>query len=574
MQNAAVVKIFEELADLLEIQNANPFRVRAYRNAARTLESLTESLAQIANDPNRSLEDLQGIGKDLADKIKTILTTESLPQLEELRKEVPRGVVEMLRIQGLGPKKAAALFKELGVTSLDMLKAAAESGAVAGLKGFGEKTAKIILEGLAHVEKAGTRMYLAEARKLAEPILAALRELPTVKQAEAAGSYRRRLETVGDLDLLVTSPDAAAPMDLVAQHPLVEKVLSRGETKQRVRLSAGIEMDVRVVPDESYGAALQYFTGSKAHNIVTRRRAQERGLKINEYGVFRGEKSIAGRTEEDVYKAIDLPWIPPELREDRGEIELAEKGMLPKLIELDDICGDLHMHTTATDGAATISEMIDAAKARGLKYIAITDHSKRVSMANGLDAARLRAHWKEIDKIRQKTTGIEVMCGVECDILEDAAMDLDDEVLAEADWVIAVLHYGLKQPREQIMKRLMTAIRNPHVCVLGHLTGRMIGKRPGAEMDRDEVLKAAADHGVMIEINAHPSRLDIDDVGAATARDLGIPIVIDTDSHSTSGFDVMQYGVYQARRAGLEAKDVANTRTWTQFKKLLKKRAV
>jgi len=574
MQNAAVVKIFEELADLLEIQNANPFRVRAYRNAARTLESLTESLAQIANDPNRSLEDLQGIGKDLADKIKTILTTESLPQLEELRKEVPRGVVEMLRIQGLGPKKAAALFKELGVTSLDMLKAAAESGAVAGLKGFGEKTAKIILEGLAHVEKAGTRMYLAEARKLAEPILAALRELPTVKQAEAAGSYRRRLETVGDLDLLVTSPDAAAPMDLVAQHPLVEKVLSRGETKQRVRLSAGIEMDVRVVPDESYGAALQYFTGSKAHNIVTRRRAQERGLKINEYGVFRGEKSIAGRTEEDVYKAIDLPWIPPELREDRGEIELAEKGMLPKLIELDDICGDLHMHTTATDGAATISEMIDAAKARGLKYIAITDHSKRVSMANGLDAARLRAHWKEIDKIRQKTTGIEVMCGVECDILEDAAMDLDDEVLAEADWVIAVLHYGLKQPREQIMKRLMTAIRNPHVCVLGHLTGRMIGKRPGAEMDRDEVLKAAADHGVMIEINAHPSRLDIDDVGAAAARDLGIPIVIDTDSHSTSGFDVMQYGVYQARRAGLEAKDVANTRTWTQFKKLLKKRAV
>jgi DNA polymerase (family 10) len=416
-------------------------------------------------------------------------------------------------------------------------------------------------------------MYFAEARALAEPILAALRALPSVTQAEAAGSYRRRLETVGDLDLLVTSPDPAPPMDLVAKHPLVEKVLSRGDTKQRVRLSAGIEMDVRVVPDESYGAALQYFTGSKAHNIVTRRRAQERGLKINEYGVFRGETSIAGRTEEEVYAAIDLPWIPPELREDRGEIELAEQGRLPKLIELDDMRGDLHMHTTATDGAATIAEMVEAAKARGLKYIAITDHSKRVSMANGLDATRLRAHWKEIDKIRQKTTGIEVMCGVECDILEDATMDLDDDVLAEADWVIAVLHYGLKQPREQIMKRLMAAIRNPHVCVLGHLTGRMLGKRPGAEMDRDEVLKAAADHGVMIEINAHPSRLDIDDVGAAAARNLGIPIVIDTDAHSTAGFDVMQYGVFQARRAGLEAKDVANTLPWSKFKKLLKKRA-
>lgn len=574
MQNAAVVKIFEELADLLEIQNANPFRVRAYRNAARTLGGLSESLAEIAKDPHRSLEDLPGIGHDLAEKIKTIVATETLPQLEELRTQVPRGVLDMVRIPGLGPKKAAALFKELAITSLDMLKAAAESGAVASLKGFGEKTAKTILEGLSHIEKAGTRMYFAEARPLAEPILTALRELPSVTQAEAAGSYRRRRETVGDLDLLVISPDAAPAMDLVAQHPMVETMLSRGETKQRVRLAAGIEMDVRVVPPESYGAALQYFTGSQAHNIAIRRRAQERGLKINEYGVFRGDTPVAGRTEEEVYAAVGLPWIPPELREDRGEIELAEQGRLPKLIELADMRGDLHMHTTATDGAATIAEMVEAAKARGLKYIAITDHSKRVSMANGLDATRLRAHWKEIDKVRKQMTGIKVLCGVECDILEDATLDLADDVLAEADWVIAVLHYGLKQPREQIMKRLMAAIRNPHVSALGHLTGRMLGKRPGAEMNRDEVLKAAADHGVMIEINAHPSRLDIDDVGAAAARDLGIPIVIDTDAHSTGGFDVMQYGVFQARRAGLEAKDVANTLPWSKFKKLLKKRAV
>ncbi|MBI3866069.1 MAG: DNA polymerase/3'-5' exonuclease PolX [Planctomycetia bacterium] len=571
MQNSDVVRIFEELGDLLEIQNANPFRVRAYRNAARTLGGLTESLADILADEKRSLEEIPGIGHDLAEKIRTIATTGSLPQLEELRAEVPRGVVDMLRIQGLGPKKAAALFKELGITSLDLLKAAAESGEVAKLKGFGEKTAKTILEGLAHIEQAGVRMYFAEAQPLAEAILDGLRKLPEVSQAEAAGSYRRRRETVGDLDVLVTSSGAAAPMDFVAGHPLVEKVLSRGDTKQRVRLTAGIEMDVRVVPDESYGAALQYFTGSKDHNIVIRRRAQDRDLKINEYGVFHGDKSVAGRTEAEIYEAVGLPWIPPELREDRGEIERAEKGTLPKLIELGDMRGDLHMHTTATDGAATIDEMIAGAKARGLKYIAITDHSKRVSMANGLDGARLRAHWKKIDKVRKSTTGIEVLCGVECDILEDATLDLPDDVLAEADWVIAVLHYGLKQPREQIMKRLMAAIRNPHVSALGHLTGRMIGKRPGAEMNRDEVLKAAADHGVMIEINAHPSRLDIDDVGAAAARDLGIPIVIDTDAHSVNGLDVMQYGIWQARRAGLEAKDVANTRPWTQFKKLLKK---
>jgi DNA polymerase (family 10) len=570
MQNSDVVRMFEELADLLEIQSANPFRVRAYRSAARTIGDLPESLADILADKQRSLEDIAGIGHDLAEKIKTIAATGSLPQLEEFRGQVPRGVVDMLRIQGLGPKKAAALFKELSITSLDMLKAAAESGEVAKLKGFGEKTAKSILEGLAHIEQAGVRMYFAEAQPLAEAILTDLRKLPTVTQAEAAGSYRRRRETVGDLDLLVTSHDAAASMDLVAGHPLVEKVLARGETKQRVRLSAGIEMDVRVVPDESYGAALQYFTGSKDHNIIVRRRAQERGLKINEYGVFRGEASVAGRTEAEVYESVGLPWIPPELREGRGEIERAEAGTLPRLIELEDMRGDLHMHTTATDGAATIAEMIAGAKARGLEYIAITDHSKRVSMANGLDATRLRAHWKEIDKIRKQTSGIEVLCGVECDILEDATLDLPDDVLAEADWVIAVLHYGLKQPREQIMKRLMAAIRNPHVSVLGHLTGRMIGKRPGAEMNRDEVLRAAADHGVMIEINAHPSRLDIDDVGAAAARDLGIPIVIDTDAHSVNGLDVMRYGIYQARRAGLEAKDVANTRPWPEFQKLLR----
>lgn len=331
-------------------------------------------------------------------------------------------------------------------------------------------------------------------------------------------------------------------------------------------------MDLRVVPEESYGAAMQYFTGSKEHNIVIRRRAQERGLKVNEYGVFRGEDYVCGRTEEEVYAAVGLPWIPPELRENRGEIELAEQGRLPALIELADIQGDLHMHTTATDGTASILEMAEAAKARGLKYIAITDHSKRVSMANGLDADRLRQHWREIEKVRKEISGIEILRGIECDILEDATLDLDDEVLSEADWVIAVLHYGLKQPRAQIMERLLNAIRNPNVDVIGHPSGRLIGSRPPADIDYKTFLKAAADHGVMLEINSSPSRLDLDDVQAAAAKGMKIPIVIDTDSHATNGFETLTYGIGQARRAGLTRDDVANAKTWREFHKLLQRR--
>ncbi|RPI80713.1 MAG: DNA polymerase/3'-5' exonuclease PolX [Planctomycetaceae bacterium] len=571
MQNSEITRIFEELADLLEIQSANPFRVRAYRNAARTIGDLPEPVAEILRDPARRLDELPGIGADLAGKVTQIVETGMLSQLEELRAQVPAGVVAMLRIPGVGPKKAAALFKELGVTSLETLREACESGAVAKLRGFGAKTAAAILDGLTQAEQAVQRLYLAEIAPLADEIVADLKRVPGVARVEAAGSFRRRRETVGDLDVLVIAADSAAAMDALAAHPQVAQVLVRGETKQRVRLKIGLEMDLRVVPEESYGAALQYFTGSKDHNIVVRRRAQERGLKINEYGVFRGDRPVAGRTEEEVYGAVDLPWIPPELRENRGELERAEQGRLPRLIELYDIRGDLHMHTTATDGAATIAEMIDAAKHRGYEYIAITDHSQRVSMANGLDAKRLRAHWREIVRIREQVKGIEVLCGIECDILEDATLDLSDDVLAEADWVIAVLHYGLKQHREQIMKRLLMAIRSPHVHAIGHLTGRMIGKRPPAEMNMDEVLRAAADHGKWIEINAHPSRLDIDDLGAAQAKSLGIPIIIDTDAHSVNGFEVMRYGIYQARRAGLEAKDVVNTRAWKEFQKLLRR---
>jgi DNA polymerase (family 10) len=477
----------------------------------------------------------------------------------------------MMRISGVGPKKAAMLFKELNIRTLEELRVAAEGDQIAALKGFGKKTQQAILEGLEHVERAGVRVLLPEAKAQADAIVDALASLEAIAQVSAAGSVRRRRETVADLDVLAACAEPGPPMDLLAAHPLVEKVLSRGDTKMRVRLRSAMELDLRVVPENSYGAALQYFTGSKEHNIIVRRRAQERGLKINEYGVFRGEEQIAGRTEDEVYAAIDLPWFPPELREGRSEFERAEQKKLPRLIELADIQGDLHMHTTATDGHASIREMAEAAKARGLKYIAITDHSKRVTMANGLNAERLREHWKEIEKVRKQVPGIEILRGIECDILESGALDLPDDVLAEADWVIAVLHYGLKQPQEEIHMRLLNAIRSPYVSIIGHPTARIVGGRPPVAVDMDVILKAAAEHGVMMEINADPHRLDLNDIHAAAARDRGIPIVISTDSHSVRGFEVLEYGIYQARRAGLEAKDVANTRSFAEFKKLLRR---
>ncbi|MCP4785045.1 MAG: DNA polymerase/3'-5' exonuclease PolX [Fuerstiella sp.] len=570
MKNDQIAAVFAQLSDLLEIQEANPFRIRAYRSAGRTISSTAESFAALVEE-GADLTRFSGIGKDLAKQIVEVITTGQHSQLAELKEQVPAGVVDMLRIQGVGPKKVAVFFNKLNLTSLDELKAAAQAGELAALKGFGKKTEQSILANIDRAAEAGKRISIADARIAAQAIVQDLLQLKTVMQTAVAGSCRRRRETCGDLDVLATAGDATAAMDRLAAHPLVDTVLQRGDTKQRVRLKTGVELDLRVVADASYGAAMQYFTGSKEHNVVVRQRAKDMGLKVNEYGVFRDDDQIAGATEEDVYAALNLPWIPPELRENRQEFDLAATGVMPRLVEVGDIKGDLHMHTTASDGAASILEMAEAAKSRGLKYIAITDHSKRVSMANGLDATRLRAHWDNIRAAREQIDGIELLCGIECDILEDATMDLADDVLAEADWVVAVLHYGLQQPREQIMKRLLTAIQNPHVDIIGHPTGRLVGKRDGADINMAEMLKASADYGVMMEINAHFKRLDLDDVNAAAARDLGIPIVISTDAHSVNGFDVLQYGVDQGRRAGLTKDDVANTRTWTQFKELLKR---
>ena len=388
-----------------------------------------------------------------------------------------------------------------------------------------------------------------------------------------AGSYRRGKETVGDLDVLVDSDEFDAVMDHFGEFPPIDEVIARGDTKMSVRLDSGLQIDLRVVPTESFGAALQYFTGSKEHNVALRGLAKNRGLKINEYGVFRldDEKQIAGSTEDEVYRTMDLPTFPPELRENRGEFDLAAEGDLPELITLADIRGDLHMHTTASDGRASIEEMAAAAKARGLEYIAITDHSKRVSMARGLDADRLRTQWDEIDQLNEKLKGITVLKGIELDILEDGRLDLEDDVLALADWVVASIHYGQKQPREKITERIVGALANPHVCAIAHPTGRILNRREPYDVDLEAVFAKAVEHGKLLELNANPARLDLNEIYCAAARRQGIPIVINTDAHSVEGLDVLRFGIVQARRAGLTKGDVANTRTWPQMKKLIGK---
>ena len=569
MKNASIAALFAEAADLLEVQDANPFRVRAYRNASRAVKNHPEQFAAILDrEPDAKLEAIKGIGTDLAAKIREAVAESRIAMVEELRSEVPPVTLELFRLPGLGPKKVATLVNELELQTVDDLKAAAADGRVAGLSGFGVKTAGKIVEGLEQLDRLGNRTYLETGLELAERVRDDLAALPGTTRCEVAGSARRRKETVGDLDLLLCG-DGSAAMDALADHPLVEKTLARGGTKQRVRLAGGPEMDLRVVAEESFGAALQYFTGSQAHNIAVRRVATDKGYKLNEYGLFCGDERHAGASEDDVYAALGMPVFPPELREDRREFAWAET-QLPTLIELSDVRGDLHMHTTATDGKNSITEMAEAAAARGLEYVAITDHSKRVTMAGGLDARRLRKHWDDIRHAAADVSGVEVLCGIECDILEDATMDLPDEVLADADWVLAVLHYGLRQPAEKIERRLLSAIDNPHVHCIGHPTGRIVGKREGADADWLKVLDAAAAAGAMMEINANPARLDLDDSLARAAADRGVPITISTDAHSLAGLEKMRWGVYQARRAGLEAKDVANTRPLAEFRALLR----
>ena len=574
MTNAQIAEVFEQLADLLEFQDANAFRVRAYRNGARAIRDLAESVASIVADRWQNLMDIDSVGKGVAEKCKTIVETGRLPQLDELRREIPESVLALLRIPGLGPKKAAALFKELNITTLDELKDACEDRRVRELKGFGEKTEQEILKGIDIAEVVNRRVYWSDADEVANALREHLASCESVEQLELAGSYRRGKETVGDLDVLVVSSNANEVMDRFGSFPRVADVIARGGTKMSIRLDSGLQIDLRVVPAESFGAALQYFTGSKEHNVVLRGIAKQQGLKINEWGVFRvsgdDEVYIAGESEADVYATLDLPVFAPELRESRSEFEWAEEDSLPELVELDDIRGDLHMHTDATDGKATLEEMIDAAIDRGLKYIAITDHSQRVSMARGLDPERVLEQWATIDKLNEQFgKRITVLKGIECDILEKGGMDLPDEVLAQANWVLASIHYGQRQSREQITDRILGAIENPHVSAIAHPTGRLLNRREPYEVNMDAVMKAAKARGKLLELNANPKRLDLNDVFCAAAKSYGIPIVINTDAHSITGLDVMRFGILQARRGGLTKQDIANTRSWPQMKKLI-----
>lgn len=571
MNNAEIAGTFEQLADLLEFQGANTFRVRAYRNAARLIGDLPESVVEILNTSNRDLTEFSGIGKDLADKVRTLVETGSLPQLEELKKEIPESVLAVLRVPGLGPKRAAILHRELGISTLEDLRTACQEQRIRQLKGFGAKTEQTILDGIEIAAEAERRILWYFADQLVNELRAHSTQCEAISRLEMAGSYRRGKETVGDLDVLVIADDAGAVMDHFASFSDRQQTLLRGETKMSVRLKDGFQVDLRVVPAESFGAAWQYFTGSQAHNVVLRGMARDRGLKINEYGVFRGDERIAGAKEEDVYAALDLPWFPPELREARQEFDWAARGELPELIIPEDIRGDLHLHTNWSDGADSIEELVRAAKAWGYDYIAITDHSKRVTIANGLTAERLLEQWEQVDEVSAKVKGIRVLKGVEVDILEGGGLDLPDDVLAQADWVVASVHFGQNQSRDEITRRVVDALAHPAVCAIAHPTGRLLMERAAYAIDLDAVFDAAAEHGKMLELNAHPRRLDLNDVHCATAKMRGIPIVISTDAHNISRLDHIRYGVQQARRGGLTKSDVANTRRWRDFKKLLPK---
>lgn len=574
MENAAIAAVFEEMAELLEFRGENPFRIRAYRNGAKAIRDLDESVASILADPSRNLASIPGIGKTLLDKTETLVATGQLPQLEKLRQEISEIVIQMARIPGLGAKKAAKLQQELAIESLADLRKACHEDRISKLKGFGGKTQQAILDGLAIAEAAAERIYWSNGDQLAKSIGKHMKSCETIRRMEWAGSYRRGRETVGDLDLLIVAEDRDLAMDHFEAYPERSNTILRGDTKISIRVGKAFQVDMRVVEENQFGAALQYFTGSQAHNIHTRRLAKERGLKINEYGVFSQEddRQVAGATEEDVYASIGLPWIDPELREDRNEFKWSANDTLPELIELTDVCGDLHMHTNATDGAATLREMADAAIERKLTYIAITDHSKRVSMARGLDAERLREQWRMIDEVRPEYDGrLIILKGIECDILEAGGMDLPDDCLAEADWVLASIHYGQKQPRDQITERILGAIENPWVTCIAHPTGRLINRRPPYEVDMEAVMQAAKRCGKLMELNANPARLDLNDVHLAAAKRLEIPIVISTDAHSIEGLDVMRYGIKQARRGGLSRQDVGNARPWDELKQLFKR---
>ncbi|TAJ29954.1 MAG: DNA polymerase/3'-5' exonuclease PolX [Nitrospirae bacterium] len=570
VHNVDIAAKLDEVADLLEIEGANPFRIRAYRNAARTLRDLNRDVPTML-ESGEALTELPGIGKDLAAKIQDIVATGTTGVLEEHRKALPPTLTELLKIPGLGPKRVKALYRALGIQRLQGLHQAAKEGRLRTLPGFGEKLERHILHELEARAGSEGRFKLAVAAQYVDSLVAYLKTSPGVKQIVVAGSYRRAKETVGDLDILVTASSGSPVMDRFVSYGEVEEVLAKGNTRATVRLTCKLQVDLRVVTDKSYGAALQYFTGSKAHNIVLRQLAQQQGLKINEYGVFREDRYLAGKTEESVYAAVGLPWIQPELRENRGEFEAAQAGRLPALVELSDLRGDLHAHTKATDGRNSLKEMALAARNRGFEYLAICDHSKRLAMTHGLDPKRLTEQMDEIDRLNATLSGLTLLKGIEVDILEDGSLDLPDEVLSRLDLVVAAVHSHFDLSRDKQTKRILRAMDRPYFTILAHPSGRLIQEREPYDVDLPRIIRKARERQCALELNAHPERLDLTDTYCQVAKEEGVLVSINSDAHSILDLDNLRFGVGQARRGWLEKTDVLNTRPLNALRPLLQR---
>lgn len=570
IHNADIARIFEQIADLLEIDDANPFRVRAYRNAARTLEGLGRDVKTLV-EKGEDLTQLPGVGTDLAAKIAEIVETGSCAALKKLQKKLPPALTDLLNLPGLGPKRVKVLYRELDIHSLEQLYRAAREGRIREQPGFGEKTERHILEAIQAHAAHGRRFKLALAAQYAEPLAGYLKKAPGVKRVVLAGSYRRAKETVGDLDILVTAKDSAPVMARFTGYDEVEEVVSKGTTRATAILHSRLQVDLRVVEDKSFGAALHYFTGSKAHNIALRRLGQGRDLKINEYGVFKGRKRIGGETEESIFHAVGLPFIPPELREDRGEIEAAQAKRLPGLVEVRDLKGDLHVHTKATDGHNSIKEMATAARLWGLEYLAITEHSRRLTVAHGLDPKRLHKQIDEIDRLNEELEGITVLKGIEVDILEDGSLDLPNSILKRLDLVVGAVHSKFNLSRARQTERILRALDHPYFSILAHPTGRLLQQREPYDVDMLKIIRKAKRRNCYLELNAHPERLDLLDVYCQMAKEEGVLVSINSDAHGTQGFDNLRYGVGQARRGWLEKSDVLNTRSLKLLRPLLRR---
>ncbi|WP_455234368.1 DNA polymerase/3'-5' exonuclease PolX [Thiogranum longum] len=568
VHNEDIAAVFDEIADLLEIEGDNPFRIRAYRNGARTLREMGKDISGLV-ERGEDITRLSGIGANLAAKIREILETGHCRALDKLRKQLPADLTGLLKIPGLGPKRVHALYHELDIHNHQQLERAARDGLIAELPGFGAKTQSRILEAVQAHADTSRRFKLAVAGRYAEPLVDYLKSDKGVSQVQVAGSYRRARETVGDLDILAIARNGRAVIERFVAYDEVENVLSQGTTRATVLLRSGLQVDLRVVARESYGAALHYFTGSRAHNIAIRRLAQKRRLKINEYGIFRADKRIAGSSEEEVFKAVGLPYIPPELRENRGEIEAARAGKLPELVQEDDLRGDLHAHTNASDGHASMRAMADAALARGLEYLAITDHSKRLTVAHGLNRKRLLAQIDSIDKFNAGKHGITLLKGIEVDILDDGTLDLPDDVLSKLDIVIGAVHSRFDLSRAKQTRRILRAMDNPNFSLLAHPSGRLIDRRKPYDVDMTRIIRHARERGCYLELNAHPERLDLLDTHCQLAREEGVLVSINSDAHSAADFDNLRFGIGQARRGWLEKTDVLNTRSLTALRKLL-----